>query len=103
MSDLNPEIMSLYSTSAYDSCEDLMKDTGLSNLMSGVTVDAKIFHPCGFSLNAISGVCSRVGIPKYFYSTHVTCIVNAIMVPMGLLVFRQMCCYKGKHAVIVGT
>jgi len=60
MSDLNPEIMSLYSTSAYDSSEDLMKDTGLGKLLSGFTVDAKIFHPCGFSLNALSGVCSFI-------------------------------------------
>ncbi len=57
MSDLDPDVMSLYSTSAYDSCEELMKDSGLSQLLPGAIVDAKIFHPCGFSLNAIFGVC----------------------------------------------
>ena len=56
MTDLDPEVMSLYCTCAYDSCDELMKDTGLSKLLVDAVVDAKIFHPCGFSLNAVSGV-----------------------------------------------
>ena len=58
MSDLDPDIMALYSTSAYSSCKDLIDDTGLGQLMPEATIDAKIFEPCGFSLNGITKVCA---------------------------------------------
>ena len=59
MNDLNPEFMALFSTLAYTSSEDLIKDTGLGDLFSGAIVDGKVFEPCGFSLNAIHEVIFR--------------------------------------------
>ena len=56
MSDLNPEVMALYSTSAFSSSAELISETGLDQLLPGAILDAKIFEPCGFSLNAICKV-----------------------------------------------
>ena len=53
MTDLDTDHMSLYSTAAYSSADQLMRDTGITNIIPGVFLDAKIFEPCGFSVNAI--------------------------------------------------
>ena len=45
--------MSLFSLEAYSQAEDLTKTIGLWDLFPGATLDAKIFDPCGYSLNAI--------------------------------------------------
>lgn len=56
MNDLDPDFMALFSTAAFSSSDDLVKTIGLSELMPKATIDAKIFEPCGFSLNAIDEV-----------------------------------------------
>lgn len=56
MSDLDPDFMALFSTTAFSSPMELIKAVGLSELMPGAIIDAKIFEPCGFSLNAIDKV-----------------------------------------------
>ena len=45
--------MSLFSTLAYSSAEELTKAVGLRDLFPEAMLDAKIFDPCGYSLNAI--------------------------------------------------
>ena len=56
MNDLDPDFMALFSTVAFTSAHDLMEYIGLTKLMPGAIIDAKIFEPCGFSLNAIAKV-----------------------------------------------
>ncbi len=58
MKDLDPDFMALFSTAAYSSSKHLIADLGLDELVDGAIIDAKIFEPCGFSLNAINKVCS---------------------------------------------
>lgn len=53
MTDLDPEIMALYSSAAYSSDKQLMRDTGIDQIIPGAILDSKIFEPCGFSVNAI--------------------------------------------------
>ena len=53
MNDLDPDFMALFSTSAFSSSHELIEAIGLNILMPEATIDAKIFEPCGFSLNAI--------------------------------------------------
>ena len=56
MNNLDPDFMALFSSDAFDSSDDLVETIGLNKLMPGATIDAKIFEPCGFSLNAIDKV-----------------------------------------------
>ena len=56
MNDLDPDFMALFSTVAFTSSEDLVEAIGLAELMPDAQIDAKIFDPCGFSLNAIDKV-----------------------------------------------
>lgn len=58
MNNLDPNFMALFSTVAFTSSEDLIEAIGLAKLMPGAQIDAKIFDPCGFSLNAIDEVMS---------------------------------------------
>lgn len=62
MNDLDPEFMALFSTAIFTCPEDLIEAIRLREVMPGAIIDAKIFEPCGFSLNAIDKVakCSRV-------------------------------------------
>ena len=53
MMGLDPALMSLFSTLAYSSAEELTKAVGLQDLFPEAMLDAKIFDPCGYSLNAI--------------------------------------------------
>ena len=53
MMDLDPRILSLFSSQAYSSAGQLTRDSGLSDLIPGAVLDAKIFEPCGYSLNAL--------------------------------------------------
>ena len=53
MTDLDPQVMSLFSSEAYSSSEKLTKDMGILDLIPGSIVDSKIFEPCGYSLNGI--------------------------------------------------
>ncbi|XP_064391641.1 S-adenosylmethionine decarboxylase proenzyme-like isoform X2 [Halichondria panicea] len=53
MTDLDPDIMALYSSVAYPSGKLLMRDTGIDQIVPGAILDSKIFDPCGFSANAI--------------------------------------------------
>ncbi len=74
MNDLDPDFMALFSTSAFSSSDDLIETIGLNNLMPEATIDAKIFEPCGFSLNAIDKVVltntydAKVLVPMNFSS-----------------------------------
>lgn len=65
MRELDPDFMALFSSVAYDSSEDLIRDTGIDKLVEGFIIDAKIFEPCGFSLNAINKVRKLI-IKKIF-------------------------------------
>lgn len=56
MNNLDPDFMALFSTVAFSSSGDLIEAIGLTELMQGALIDAKIFDPCGFSLNAIDKV-----------------------------------------------
>ena len=56
MNDLDPDFMALFSSVAFTSSSDLIEYVGLTKLMPGAIIDAKIFEPCGFSLNAIDKV-----------------------------------------------
>lgn len=53
MTDLNPDFMALFSTQAYSSSEELTRDLKISDVIPAITLDSKIFEPCGYSLNAI--------------------------------------------------
>lgn len=70
MTDLDPDIMALYSPVAYSSDKLLMQETGIDQIVPGATLDSKIFEPCGFSVNAIikvSCVATRCDIALIFY------------------------------------
>ena len=54
--------MSLFSLKGSSSVEELTRRVGLQDLMPGAILDAKIFDPCGYSLNAIVQVCVRVSV-----------------------------------------
>lgn len=56
MNDLDPDFMSVFSSIAFTSSDDLVESVGFSKLLPGAIIDAKIFEPCGFSLNAIDKV-----------------------------------------------
>ena len=45
--------MSVFSTLVYSSAEELTKAVGLWDRFPEAILDAKIFDPCGYSLNAI--------------------------------------------------
>lgn len=64
MNDLNPDFMALFSSVAFASSQDLVDALGLPKLMPDAIIDAKIFEPCGFSLNAID--------KNVYYTIHVT-------------------------------
>lgn len=53
MTELDPGLLSMFSTSAYSSAEELTADVGLTDLVPGAILDARLFEPCGYSLNAI--------------------------------------------------
>ena len=65
MNDLDPNFMAQFSTVAFSSSEELIDSIGIGELMPGATIDAKIFDPCGFSLNAIDKVFQQQSIPPY--------------------------------------
>ena len=52
--------MGLFSSEVYSTGEELTRAMGLWDLIPGAILDAKIFEPCGYSLNAIVQV--RVGL-----------------------------------------
>ena len=72
MNDLDPDFMSLFSTHAFASSDDLIKGIGLAKVMPAAQIDAKIFDPCGFSLNAIE----EVRTVALFYIP--TCLVGLV-------------------------
>ncbi len=53
MTELDPALMTMFSTSAYTSAEELTSDIGLTDLVPGAILDPWLFEPCGYSLNAI--------------------------------------------------
>lgn len=56
MNDLDPDFMALFSSNVFSSSDELVETIGLDKLMPDAIIDAKIFEPCGFSLNAIDKV-----------------------------------------------
>lgn len=56
MNDLDPDFMALFSSVAFASAGELVDAIGITKLMPTAVIDAKIFEPCGFSLNAIDKV-----------------------------------------------
>lgn len=82
MNNLDPDFMALFSSDAFDSSDELVEAIGLNKLMPGAIIDAKIFEPCGFSLNAIDKVITVSQKPGYplhsislqdvYYTIHVT-------------------------------
>ena len=65
MTEMDPHLMSLFSTKAYSSAEELTRTVGLQDLVPGAILDAKIFDPCGYSLNAILQVsCLKINWGK---------------------------------------
>ena len=60
MNHLDPDFMALFSSAIFASSDDLVKYIGLAEVMPGAIIDAKIFEPCGFSLNAINKVLKQV-------------------------------------------
>lgn len=67
MSDLDPDFMALFSSVTFASAEDLVDAIGLAKLMPNAIIDAKIFEPCGFSLNAIDKVSELPSFDLHFY------------------------------------
>jgi S-adenosylmethionine decarboxylase len=53
MLDLDPHILSKFSSDVYSSARELTIAVGLRDLIPGAILDDKIFEPCGYSLNAI--------------------------------------------------
>lgn len=53
MTELEPQLLSLFSLEAFSSADELTAAVGLQELMPGAILDAKLFEPCGYSLNAV--------------------------------------------------
>ena len=79
MTDLDPNLMALFSSQKYSSSEQLTRDVGLMDLIPGCILDSKIFEPCGYSLNAIVKVivAQKVVDLKYM-RTRVTVVVLSV-------------------------
>lgn len=75
MTDLDPDVMGLYSSVAYSSDKLLMHDTGIDQIVPGATLDSKIFEPCGFSVNAII----KVDVTAFFSDACIFLAGNIIL------------------------
>lgn len=64
MHDLHPDAALMYTPEGGQTAEDIVRLTGIDSLYTGMTFDAFLFEPFGYSLNAISG--------KYYFTIHVT-------------------------------
>lgn len=64
MSELDPDVMSRFTKITYQNADDLVVDSGISQLIPGSMYDALIFDPIGFSLNGL--------YKDSYYTIHVT-------------------------------
>ena len=58
MTELEPQLLGLFSLETFSSADELTVAVGLQQLMPGAVLDAKLFEPCGYSLNALLEVCT---------------------------------------------
>lgn len=92
MTDLDTEVSGHFSPRVFSSPEHLVKAMGFQDIMKGAIIDAKLFTPCGFSLNALfedevyftihvtpqvecSFASFETNLPKESYSTLISDVV----------------------------
>ena len=61
MVDLDPKVLSQFSTASFNSAQDLDKAMGIDAIIPDTIIDSYLFHPCGYSAN---GIIKVVGIYK---------------------------------------
>ncbi len=64
MHDLHPDAILMYTPEGGQTADDIVRLTGMDSLYPDMTIDAFVFEPFGYSLNAISG--------SYYFTIHVT-------------------------------
>lgn len=64
MHDLHPDAALMYTPEGGQTAEDIVRLTGIDSLYPDMTIDAFLFEPFGYSLNAISG--------QHYFTIHVT-------------------------------
>ncbi len=64
MHDLHPDAMLMFTPECGQTADDIVWLTGLDSLYPGMTIDAFLFEPFGYSLNAVSG--------PFYFTIHVT-------------------------------
>ncbi|CAH0392468.1 unnamed protein product [Bemisia tabaci] len=65
MTDLDPEIMSIFTKSASSSALEATEKSGIDKIIPNMEIDAYLFEPCGYSMNGISK-------DGYYMTIHIT-------------------------------
>ncbi|EDV25145.1 uncharacterized protein TRIADDRAFT_56768 [Trichoplax adhaerens] len=60
---LDPSVMAKF-TIGEQSGEEIAKEMGIADLVPGATIDAKLFDPCGYSINGV--------VNNFYFTIHVT-------------------------------
>lgn len=91
MSELDPNIMSRFTKITYQSSDDLVMDSGISQFIPGSMYDALIFDPIGFSLNGLyedsyytihvtpQDICSYVSFETNLLQNDYTDLINKVI------------------------
>lgn len=54
MTELNPQIMSIFTKDECDKASDATERSGIHKILPGMVIDDYLFEPCGYSMNGIS-------------------------------------------------
>jgi len=65
MTDLDPEVMSIFTKEVCSTSEECTEKSGIDKIFPNAIIDAFLFDPCGYSVNAI--------LPKgHYFTIHIT-------------------------------
>lgn len=54
MSDLDPEVMDVFTRTACSSAAQATKESGIDKIIPGMVIDDFLFDPCGYSMNGVA-------------------------------------------------
>ncbi|XP_022916769.1 S-adenosylmethionine decarboxylase proenzyme isoform X3 [Onthophagus taurus] len=72
MTDLDPDIMAIFSKEECLNAEEATKKSGIDKLIPNMVIDDFLFEPCGYSMNGISKNTTVEISSGYYMTIHIT-------------------------------
>ncbi|KAL7301694.1 hypothetical protein TKK_0005694 [Trichogramma kaykai] len=104
MTQLDPEVMSIFTRHVCSSAEEATRKSGIDQLLPNMLIDDFLFEPCGYSMNGVSKNGSYMTIhitPEPDFS-YVSFESNVAAASYGDVIERVLRCFKpGKFVVSI--